>query len=257
MTSFQDNFKRTEIKYLLNEAQYEAFMDRISKIARIDAYGKTQILNIYFDTPDFQLIRTSLEKPVYKEKLRLRTYGTPGDETNAFVEIKKKFKGVVYKRRISLPYAEAVEYLANGDCVHRSQCSPQIVGEIDAFVEQYEDLEPKMMISYNRIALEGIEDPALRITFDTDICWRTNHLDLRNGGQGRPLLKEGEHLMEIKITGAMDMEIARILSELSIFPASFSKYGKGYMNMVNLAVARQVAFETAAAHAERGVTAYA
>ena len=258
MTGIQTNFKRTEIKYLLNRTQYEAFTERMEKIARIDAYGKTQILNIYFDTPDFQLIRTSLEKPVYKEKLRLRTYGTPKEDTNAFVEIKKKFRGVVYKRRIVLPYAEAFDYMTEGKRGKGLQeCDSQIVGEIDAFMEQYQNPEGKMMISYDRIAWEGIYDPALRITFDTNICWRTGHLDLRSGGLGRSLLREGEHLMEIKITGAMDMEIARILSELSIFPASFSKYGKGYMNMVNLAVARQVAFEAAAAHTERGATAYA
>ncbi len=258
MGEYQSSFKRTEIKYLLTKEQYEALMQRLSKIARVDAYGKTSILNIYFDTPEFQLIRTSMEKPVYKEKLRLRTYGTPGNTTNAFVEIKKKFDGVVYKRRISLPYAEAYDYLTQGGPVDRRyNNSEQIIGEIDAFQMQYKDLEPKMMISYDRIALEGITDPALRITFDTNICWRTNKLDLKAGGQGRPLLKEGQHLMEIKITGAMDMQIAGMLSELGIFPASFSKYGRGYTEMVHMAIARQIAFEQSAEMNRGGVMAYA
>ena len=256
MGTYQSNFKRKEIKYLLTQTQYDELMTRIKKLARVDAYGETRILNIYFDTPDFNLIRTSLEKPVYKEKLRIRTYGTPDAGTSAFVEIKKKYDGVVYKRRISLPYEEALDYMTKGTPASRAYGnSEQIIGEIDAFMQQYEDLEPKMMISYDRIAMEGIFNPELRITFDTNICWRTNHLDLRNGGRGTQLLAPGEHLMEIKIAGAMDMEIATMLSELGIFPTSISKYGKGYVDMVKMAVARQVAYEHA--QTERGAMAYA
>ena len=114
MAGFKDVFERIETKFLLDDMQYTELMKRLENVAAVDSYGKTSILNIYFDTPDYRLIERSLEKPVYKEKLRLRTYGVASDDTNAFIEIKKKYKGVVYKRRISMPYKEAIDYLVEG-----------------------------------------------------------------------------------------------------------------------------------------------
>ena len=226
MAGFKDVFQRIEVKYLLDDMQYTELMKRLENMAAIDSYGKTSILNIYYDTPDYTLIKRSLDKPVYKEKLRLRTYGVASDDTNAFIEIKKKYKGVVYKRRISMPYKEAVDYLS-GD--GRPQKETQISREIDYFLKYYKGIRPAMAISYDRIAMAGIEDPDLRITFDTNIRWRTDHLSLKEGNRGKDLLLPGQHLMELKIAGAMSVELARILDELNIRKTSFSKYGKGYM----------------------------
>ncbi|MBR1671189.1 MAG: polyphosphate polymerase domain-containing protein [Butyrivibrio sp.] len=227
MAGFKDVFQRIEVKYLLDDKQYNGLMKRLENMAAIDSYGKTSILNIYFDTPDFKLIERSLEKPVYKEKLRLRTYGTATDDTNAFIEIKKKYKGVVYKRRISMPYSEAIGYLVDGKELKNKS---QISGEIDYFKQYYKGLRPAMAISYDRIAMAGIEDPDLRITFDTNIRWRTENLSLKEGNKGKDILLPGQHLMELKIAGAMSIELARILDELNIRKTSFSKYGRGYMD---------------------------
>ena len=223
--TYQNNFKRMESKYLINELQMRQLMKRLEGIAEVDEYGETTICNIYYDTPDFRLIRTSLEKPVYKEKLRLRTYGAADSESDSFVEIKKKFKGTVYKRRISLPYAKALKTLNEGEDFDTSS---QIGREINAFTEYYKNLQPAMVISYERVALKGVKDPAIRLTLDRNIRWRADMLDLRYGASGRNLLGEGEYLLEIKIEGAMDMKIARILSDLEIKQVSFSKYGRGY-----------------------------
>ena len=114
MSEYIDVFKRTEIKYYLTSEKYKMLRDFLSEYARVDDYGKTRINNIYFDTPDYRMIRTSLDKPVYKEKLRLRTYGETNDLTNAFIEIKKKYDGIVYKRRVAGPYRRAYDYLING-----------------------------------------------------------------------------------------------------------------------------------------------
>jgi hypothetical protein len=227
MAGFKDVFERIEVKYLLDDLQYTELMKRLQPMAAIDSYGKTSILNIYFDTPDYKLIKNSLEKPVYKEKLRLRTYGTPQDDTNAFIEIKKKYKGVVYKRRISMPYSEAIDYLVNGG---EPKKKSQISSEIDYFLHYYKGIRPAMAISYDRIAMAGIEDPNLRITFDTNIRWRNDHLSLKEGNTGNDILLPGQHLMELKIAGAMSVELAHILDELNIRKTSFSKYGKGYMD---------------------------
>ena len=243
-------FKRVETKYLMNKFQYLALRSELEGIACVDQYGETPILNIYYDTPDFRLIRTSLDKPLYKEKLRLRSYGTPTDESTSFVEIKKKFQGVVYKRRVPMHYEDAVRYLdsdvpdrnapeteraGNHLCAEQTgkqqnwgPVEQQISGEIDYFRQRYQNLKPQMVVSYDRIAMYGVDDPELRITFDRNIRWRTSDLDLRHGGYGHALLQPNQYLMEIKIMGAMPQKLANILSRLKIFSVSYSKYGSGY-----------------------------
>ena len=227
MSGFQDVFQRIETKYLMDEDQYQALRKRLKGMAEVDQYGETPILNIYFDTPDYRLIRTSLEKPAYKEKLRLRSYGVPQDDTQAFIEIKKKFKGVVYKRRIGMSYEDSLAYLCEGRPVKEPS---QISGEIDYFMHYYKGIRPAMAVSYDRIAMSGTTDSNLRITFDRNIRWRVDHMDLKEGNVGRDILEPGQHLMELKIAGAMSTELAEILSELNIYQVSFSKYGRGYVD---------------------------
>ncbi|SFQ46689.1 VTC domain-containing protein [Lachnospiraceae bacterium XBB1006] len=229
MSEYKEVFQRTEIKYLLSKEQFTKLFPILCTMAKVDRYGKTKINNIYFDTPDCQLIRTSLEKPLYKEKLRLRTYGETTEDTNSFIEIKKKYDGIVYKRRISGGYRQALSYLTGkGSKIEESQ----IASEIEGFRRMYPGLRPAMVIRYDRIAMAGIEDPDFRVTFDSNITWCTKDLDLCSHEEGTPILNEGEYMMEIKVANAMPMKLAKALSELKIFPASFSKYGRGYTQMI-------------------------
>lgn len=229
MGQFQGTFKRYEKKYLLSEKKYRQLRERLQDKLSVDAYGKTTICNIYFDTPNYRLVRASLEKPVYKEKLRLRSYGTPKEGNTVFVEVKKKYKGVVYKRREKFELTQAESYLYNREpAVIRTQ----ITGEIDWFLTFYKELVPAMYISYERVAMYGIDDSEVRVTFDSNILWREEELWLESGVYGNPLLPEGCRLMEIKIPGAMPLWLSHILDELEIYPVSFSKYGKGYQQMV-------------------------
>lgn len=223
--SYQDTFKRYEVKYLLSEKKYRLLRQCLQDKLVVDKFGKITICNIYLDTPDHRLIRSSLEKPIYKEKLRLRSYGTPTEGDMVFVELKKKYKGIVYKRREKMELAEAHRYLTENKPPERTS---QIMKEIDWFIKSYPGLLPAMYISYNRIAMNGIEDPQLRVTFDSNILWREEDLELSSGVWGNPLLEEGQRLMEIKIPGAMPLWLSHILDELEIFPVSFSKYGRGY-----------------------------
>ncbi|HWT76106.1 MAG TPA: polyphosphate polymerase domain-containing protein [Mobilitalea sp.] len=226
MGGYQDTFKRYEMKYLLNEKQYREMRQMLQDKLKVDQFGETTICNIYFDTPDRRLIRTSLEKPVYKEKLRLRSYGTPYEGDTVFVELKKKYKGIVYKRREKLELFEAERYLYDGEPCERDT---QITKEIDWFFNSYQNLIPSMYISYDRIAMYGIEDKDLRITFDSNILWREEELWLGCGIWGNEILEEDQKLMEIKMPGTMPLWLAHILDELEIYPVSFSKYGKGYL----------------------------
>lgn len=220
----QSCFQRFEKKYLLTRAQYDALLEGMRPYLQPDEYGRYTICNIYYDTDDYRLIRASLDKPVYKEKLRLRSYCVPGDGDNVFVELKKKFDGVVYKRRVVMTAAEAADYLSG---VSRPREEGQICHEIDWFLRSYRPT-PKVFLAYDREALAGREEPELRVTFDTALRWRTDDLDLRRGDRGQPLLSGDQVLMEVKLPGAAPLWLSHLLSETGVFPASFSKYGTCY-----------------------------
>ena len=223
MSGIQSCFKRYEKKYLLTEAQYEAMRLGMAAYMKPDEHPRYSISNIYYDTEHHDLIRASLEKPIYKEKLRVRSYGVPGDGDNAFVEIKKKFDGVVYKRRVTVTAAEAAQWLQGGEAPSDSQISR----EIEWFLRRYRPV-PAVYIAYDREAYAGRENGELRVTFDRNLRWRDRDIDLRCGEGCRPIDTGGQILMEIKIPGAAPLWLARLLSENRIVSTSFSKYGAYY-----------------------------
>ena len=228
MSKFIYTFRRYEKKYLITAKQKDALMQAISSRMHPDEYGETVICNLYYDTPDYLLIRRSLDKPLYKEKLRLRCYGVPKSDSTAFIEIKKKFKRVVYKRRLDTTYEKAVHYMATGE----TEKTGQIKNELDWFKKSYYPLAPSTAVFYTRVAYFDNEEPELRITVDKDILWRKNDLDLTLGAYGEALLQDGYYLLEIKIPGAMPVWLAHLLSELEIFSTPYSKYGKAFLSFI-------------------------
>lgn len=228
-------FNRYEKKFLVKEEQYNEVIKRLEEYMIPDGYSKDggfySISNIYYDTEDDELIRKSIERPIYKEKLRLRSYGKPGLQDEAFIEIKKKFKGNVNKRRITLPLCEAVDYL-DRDIIPKSvDPESQIFKEIQ-FMRQRYKLIPKVYLSYDRRAYFGKEDKEFRVTFDTNIQARRTELDLTAGAYGMYLLPEGYWIMEIKVLQGMPMWLTQMLSELKIYKTSFSKYGTEYKGLI-------------------------
>ena len=220
-------FKRVEKKYMLTEEQYNYMREQLASYMKVDDYGESVINNIYFDNDEDELIETSIEKPLYKEKLRLRAYGNATADTPAFFEIKKKYKGIVYKRRISMKLSDAYTYLETGK-LPEGVNKGNIPKEIDYMIKRYR-LAPKAYIGYKRIAMYGIENKDLRITFDKDITSRYEDVRLERGLEGDLVLPEKTYLMEIKIPGAMPMWLARALSEGNIFSRSFSKIGSAHI----------------------------
>ena len=227
--AFGVTFKRYEKKYLLNTEQFNAIKAEIDKYFVPDKYGETKICNLYYDTSDYLTIRRSVEKPVFKEKLRLRTYGVPNDDTVAFCEVKRKFKSVVYKRRMHLPYTRAIDFL---DMNYGDYKDTQISKEIKYLLEFYKEMKPKFYISYDRCAFFYKEDDNIRITFDKNITWRNYDLDLRCGSYGAQLLPEGYTLMEIKVPNTAPLWLAQLLSKLNVRSSSFSKVGNAYKCMI-------------------------
>lgn len=217
-------FERRELKYRITDAQRAALEAAFGARMVPDEHGESTICNIYYDTADYRLIRASLEKPAYKEKLRLRSYGLPGADSPVFPEIKKKARGIVYKRRVCMPYNAALSYLSG----QRPGGEGQIFREMDWMLHSYPALAPRVYLSYMRDSWRGVRDSGLRLTLDRDILFRARVLELDQRPWGTALLEPGRVLMEIKIPGAAPTWLSEALSENGIFPVSFSKYGRAY-----------------------------
>ncbi len=222
-----DTFQRTEIKYQIPKEKIGLFLGLMDPYIQLDEYGLTTICNIYYDTENSDLVIRSLEKPNYKEKLRLRTYGVPDEKSMSFVEIKKKYDGVVYKRRAAIPLRQAEIFLERGI---RTFPRTQIVRELEYFRDFYHPV-PRLFLAYDRRAYFGKKDPLLRMTIDHNLRYRETDLSLRSGDYGTLLSREGEYLLEIKVNGALPLEIVHILERLEMYPKSFSKYGVIYSSI--------------------------
>ena len=230
-------FNRFEHKYLLDKATFERVIKVMDEHMVIDAHNPNHkpytIANIYFDTPDDYLIRTSLSKPEYKEKLRLRSYGVPKANEKVFLEIKKKFKGIVNKRRTALALSDAYDFVRTGKAPElKEYMNKQVLSELEYFLKIY-DLLPKLYLAYDRIAYFEKDNQDLRISFDMNIRSRRYDLALEHGDYGKKLLPDGVYLMEIKTSLAKPLWLTKMLSELDIKRVSFSKYGTEFKYAVN------------------------
>lgn len=224
----QYSFKRYEKKFLLTQEQYSSILPMLTARLKEEKYGLHTICNIYYDTENFALIRNSVERPAYKEKFRLRSYGVPDDDSVIFAEIKKKSGGVVYKRRVDGNSSEILNFVSEGTSLNQNE---QIQKEIQWFLQVNGPL-PKVFIGYERRAFFGIEDRELRVTFDQNIRWRSDRLDLRKGDDGELILPDNNIVMEIKTPAAIPIWLVRLLCENGIYPVSFSKYGTCYQQYI-------------------------
>lgn len=237
-------FKRFEIKYMIDETVFEKLMEVMDGYMIADEHGRSTVCSLYYDTPKHLLIRRSLEHPVYKEKLRLRSYGVAKPSDTVFVELKKKFCSVVYKRRIAMTYDKALSYLAGNGQIDESQidesqitdsqtvdsqiADSQIASEINYALKIYENLAPAVLLSYEREAFYARNNHEFRVTFDRNILWRDYDLSLAKGIYGTPILADQKVLMEVKTDGAIPGWMVDFLTANKLYKTSFSKYGTAY-----------------------------
>ncbi|PKM73164.1 MAG: molecular chaperone [Firmicutes bacterium HGW-Firmicutes-16] len=231
MKTVQNTFMRYEMKYLVNSEQRRAITELMEKYMTLDEFGRSTICNVYYDTPDMRLVRRSIEKPIYKEKLRVRCYGALPAGDRVFIELKKKYDDVVFKRRVSMSAEQAEKYIAGKSDAPKQN---QIVSEIDYFLAEYKTLIPAAFIGYEREAYFSKDDPNLRITFDDNIVYRDYDICLCKGLCGKALLKPGQSLMEIKVSTALPLWLTNKLSEQKVFKMNFSKYGNAYKAMMGM-----------------------
>jgi len=230
----QDIFRRREKKYLVTNEQGTVLQSLINRYSAIDQQGEYVIKDLYYDTPKWDIICRSIERPSYKEKLRLRSYGEYNSESQGFVEMKRKYDGIVYKRRISFPLSE----LKNRNV---REVVPMVDSQISREISYFLRINPvseKIRIAYKRTAYNGIEDKDLRITFDRDIVFNlcslsSNIFDEYNLDDGRQILDSNQVLLEIKTADAIPLWLTSALSENNIFPVSFSKFGVCYARHIS------------------------
>jgi len=215
--------KRYELKYIIDARQTEYLLSRLDGRMEPDRFGLTSIASLYYDTPDCRLIRASLEKPKFKEKLRLRSYGLATETSPVFLELKRKYDGVVYKRRLKTDIPAVGEFLGRRQDI----CGGQIGREMTVFRDYYGTLVPSCLIIYDRTAYAE-PDGDLRLTIDRNPRYRTDGLDLTLSMDGTPLLSPGCSVLEIKVQSAMPLWLTDILSGGQIRKTSFSKYGEAY-----------------------------
>ena len=230
--------KRYELKYRLSKAQVEFFKEKILDYMKVDKYGLTTISSIYYDTPSYSLINRSIEKPIYKEKIRLRSYGLAKEESQVFLEIKRKNEKIVYKRRIVTTEKKTDEFFNKNEEFD----SNQISRELEAFKENYGVLEPKYMIIYDRIAYFR-DDSDVRITLDMNPRYRVSDLNLHTSTDGISLLDEGEAILEIKVQHSVPLWLVKILTEGKIYQTSFSKVGTAHKREMTKNYQKQVVIE--------------
>ena len=229
-------FNRYEVKYMLSTDQNDAVIEALLDQMNLDPYnagGKYYtICNIYYDTEDNTLIQRSLSRPPYKEKLRLRGYGVPKPGDIVFLEIKKKYKGIVNKRRSCIELEEAKRYMETGVLPEfQPYMNRQVLREIDYFTHIY-DLKPKLYLAYDRLAFFDKSDSGFRVSFDTNIRTRRYDLSLDAGDHGQKMLKDDLWLMEVKIDKNLPLWFAHLLQENKMYNSSFSKYGTEYARMI-------------------------
>ena len=225
----QTVFKRYELKYMLTPLQKEKILEAMSPYMQLDKYGRTTIRNIYFDTDSYRLIRRSIEKPAYKEKIRIRSYSQATADSTVFVELKKKYEKVVYKRRLPLCEADAMAWVCR-----ENPCpvNTQISREIDYFIDFYRKLKPTVFLSYEREAYYDKGGGDFRVTFDDNILCRKTDVNLCSTVYGTPILAEGKVLMELKCSGGIPLWMVEVLSRERIYKTSFSKYGTAYSTLI-------------------------
>lgn len=229
-------FERRENKYLLGMADYLAVRRQMAGHMHEDQFGRTAVMSLYFDTSDYQMIQKSMEGGDYKEKFRLRCYGTPDADAPIFLELKKKIQRVVYKRRIGVPYKTIHQVISDGRVrVNDRELTAneaQIEHEIQWVFDRYH-LEPKVLVAYDRIAMVDDNDPDFRVTFDFDVRYRTGDMVMSAGSFGTSINADFDVIMEVKAMGAYPKWFADIISEQHLVKGRFSKYGYIYEHILS------------------------
>ena len=238
------SIRRVEKKYLITRSEKATLLKALKKQLVHDEYYKEEILSLYLDTDNFDLAIKTIDRPEFREKVRVRAYNVPKRSTRIFFEVKTKLATnktkIGNKRRLIIPLKDFYSYMNTGKNLEQIAASAsnnnpqqiQVAKELDYLIKHY-NLRPKIIIVSNRTAFSGKNDPTFRLTFDENLRFRTTDLKLEKGSSGEkyfpstPDPKRGI-IMEAKTINAMPPWFVDEISRLKIYPTRFSKYGKIY-----------------------------
>lgn len=227
-------FDRIEKKYLITKDEKKKLLKVIKQNMEKDNYHKSEVYNLYFDTDNYDLIVQSIDQPVFKHKLRARSYK---GYDRVFLEVKTKIRGrdlnPGYKRRVMITHDDFDQLVKGKKTVEelaaQAKETPsdiQIAKEVDYLIKHF-DLKPKIMTMYNRESYKG--EDSLRITFDEDLKYRDKNLNLKQPKRGKIYFKDKRNIiMEIKAHGVLPLWLVEVLSANKLYPQQFSKVGKSY-----------------------------
>lgn len=242
-------FKRYELKYLISFEQYISLCEHLLEKMKYDAYGtegKYNIVSLYYDSDDSKIYYETRNKLRFRQKLRLRIYDQADETSTAFIEVKQKFKNVVNKRRTALPLNEAYDLLntSGADWEQRNwqASNRQILKEAMHFKSLY-DLRPELVVSYDRQAFSGIDEPDLRVTFDYNLMCRTDDLRIENGPEGQHFIDRDNVVLEVKVSETVPFWLSRLLSEHGCSKQSVSKFCTSVELMAEEALSEQISTE--------------
>ena len=226
-------FRRVEQKYLITSEQYNALMEALGDKLVKDEYFYNDIYNLYLDAPDHRLIIQSIEKPMYKETFRVRSYGlAENEDSKVYLEIKKKFDGTSHKRRISMALGEFYKYMEKGN--RPKGANPITLAELDYDFEKY-NLQPSILINYERYSYYFRGNKDLRVTFDHNVKYRVKKPDLTNGDDMHHIIDKDMYIMEIKSLDSLPIKLSQLLAKLKIYPRGFSKPKNAYLKSLERA----------------------
>lgn len=223
-------FRRVEQKYILSKKQYELLQDIIKSKFKKDKYYKSKIYNLYFDNSSNDMIINSIEKPLYKEKIRVRSYNEVKNKDDiVYLEMKQKYKSIVYKRRVMMTLFEYNKYIRSGKV---SKKDGQIMKEIDYYIKYYK-ANPYVFVAYDRLSYYAIDDINFRITFDNNLRYRFDDLGLYDSKLDKKYFDNDMYIMEVKSMNNLPLWFVEVLSLNKIYPQSFSKVGNIYVKEGN------------------------
>lgn len=225
-------FNRFELKYLLTIKHAETFKKALRAYLFPDEHGNGEgrypLTNLYYDSPDFRCYWEKVDGIKFRRKLRIRRY--VADEaltgvTPVFVEIKQRLDRVTQKRRIILPYRDAMS-LCN-DRQYPETFAPDdktVLDEIYAYLWQY-NLHPVSIVNYERQAFIGTDyDLGLRVTFDTSLQYQTHSLLLHEEPSTLPMLPADRVVMEIKVNERIPYWLTEMIAAHNLKLIRISKY---------------------------------
>jgi SPX domain protein involved in polyphosphate accumulation len=234
---------RFELKYLTRFDTYQRIIRQLDPYAERDGYagelGRYSIISLYYDSPELACYWDKINGVPYRNKLRIRQYGSMAGSDDAYIEVKQKLLASIRKIRTRMKLTQAYDLLAaahqraeTSEVIDRSP-EDEVLNHV-MYLRSLYNLEPKAIISYEREPYVGRYDHHLRMTFDLNLRSRAEDLRLESGPWGKYIMSPDIVLVEMKVDGRIPEWFISLVAEHNLEPCRFSKYCLGLERALSL-----------------------